>query len=106
MNEYDDCAQAWNQSGIWAFTERSKKNLPLNHEERRIKGNIIKGQRQGKSEDSVLYFVLCPLSDPLTLQLNYEAHATVGVNAWCRQRNIAFAFRFRRMKPPQGKRED
>ena len=43
--------QAWNQSRIWAFTERSKKNLGLNHEER-IKGNIIKGQRQGKSEGS------------------------------------------------------
>ena len=26
--------QAWNQSRIWAFTERSKKNLGLNHEER------------------------------------------------------------------------
>lgn len=47
------------------------------------------GQRQGKSGGSVLYFVLCPLSDPLTLQLNYEAHTTIGVNAWCRQRNIA-----------------
>ena len=83
-----------------------KEAKTLNHEGRRIKGNIIRGQRQGKSKGSVLYFVLCPLSDPLTLQLNSEAHATVGVNAWCRQRNIAFVFRFRRMKPPQGKRED